>query len=29
LKIDGKYWMYLLGTSADKTDQTGWHLHTI
>ena len=22
-KIDGKYWMYWLGTSADKTDQTG------
>ncbi|PYY05723.1 MAG: glycosidase [Acidobacteria bacterium] len=22
-KIDGKYWMYFLGTSADKTDQTG------
>jgi predicted GH43/DUF377 family glycosyl hydrolase len=22
-KIDGKYWMYWLGTAADKTDQTG------
>jgi len=22
-KIDGKYWMYFLGTSADKVDQTG------
>ncbi len=22
-KIHGKYWMYFLGTSADKTDQTG------
>jgi beta-1,2-mannosidase len=22
-KIDGQYWMYFLGTSADKTDQTG------
>ena len=22
-KIDGKYWMYFLGTSAGKTDQTG------
>src|SRR2546429_6482953 len=22
-KIDGKYWMYFLGTSADKNDQTG------
>jgi beta-1,2-mannosidase len=22
-KIDGKYWMYFLGTTADKTDQTG------
>jgi predicted GH43/DUF377 family glycosyl hydrolase len=22
-KIDGKYWMYFLGTSADKTDQMG------
>jgi beta-1,2-mannosidase len=22
-KMDGKYWMYFLGTSADKTDQTG------
>ncbi len=22
-KIQGKYWMYFLGTSADKTDQTG------
>ncbi|PYX12595.1 MAG: glycosidase [Acidobacteria bacterium] len=22
-KIDGKYWMYFLGTSADKTDQIG------
>jgi len=22
-KIDGKYWMYYLGTSADKNDQTG------
>jgi beta-1,2-mannosidase len=22
-KIDGKYWMYFLGTSADGTDQTG------
>lgn len=22
-KIDGKYWMYFLGTSADKADQTG------
>ena len=22
-KIDGKYWMYFLGTAADKTDQTG------
>src|SRR5206468_8554078 len=22
-KINGKYWMYFLGTSADKTDQTG------
>jgi len=22
-KIDGKYWMYWLGTSADKTDQAG------
>ena len=22
-KIDGRYWMYFLGTSADKTDQTG------
>jgi beta-1,2-mannosidase len=22
-KIDGKYWMYFLGTSADHTDQTG------
>jgi beta-1,2-mannosidase len=22
-KIDGKFWMYFLGTSADKTDQTG------
>jgi len=22
-KIDGKYWMYWLGTSADKADQTG------
>jgi len=22
-KIGGKYWMYFLGTSADKTDQTG------
>ena len=22
-KIDGKYWMYWLGTSADKTDQMG------
>jgi predicted GH43/DUF377 family glycosyl hydrolase len=21
--IQGKYWMYFLGTSADKTDQTG------
>src|SRR5206468_11386281 len=21
--IDGKYWMYFLGTSADKTDQMG------
>src|SRR5256712_8530973 len=23
VKIDGKYWMYWLGTAADKTDQTG------
>src|SRR5207248_1873491 len=22
-KINGKYWMYFLGTRADKTDQTG------
>jgi predicted GH43/DUF377 family glycosyl hydrolase len=22
-KINGRYWMYFLGTSADKTDQTG------
>lgn len=22
-KIDGKYWMYFLGTSSDKTDQMG------
>lgn len=22
-KIDGKYWMYFLGTASDKTDQTG------
>lgn len=22
-KIDGRYWMYFLGTSADKTDQMG------
>ena len=22
-KIDGKYWMYFLGTSADNKDQTG------
>ena len=22
-KIDGKYWMYFLGTSAEKTDQMG------
>jgi beta-1,2-mannosidase len=22
-KINGKYWMYFLGTGADKTDQTG------
>jgi predicted GH43/DUF377 family glycosyl hydrolase len=22
-KIDGKYWMYYLGTTADKNDQTG------
>jgi predicted GH43/DUF377 family glycosyl hydrolase len=22
-KIDGKYWMYFLGTSAEKVDQTG------
>jgi len=22
-KIDGKYWMYYLGTTADRTDQTG------
>jgi predicted GH43/DUF377 family glycosyl hydrolase len=22
-KINGKYWMYFLGTAADKTDQTG------
>jgi predicted GH43/DUF377 family glycosyl hydrolase len=22
-KINGKYWMYWLGTAADKTDQTG------
>jgi len=22
-KINGKYWMYFLGTSSDKTDQTG------
>jgi beta-1,2-mannosidase len=22
-KIDGKYWMYYLGTAADKTDQMG------
>jgi len=22
-KIDGKYWMYWLGTAADKTDQMG------
>jgi predicted GH43/DUF377 family glycosyl hydrolase len=22
-KINGKYWMYFLGTSTDKTDQTG------
>lgn len=22
-KIDGKYWMYFLGTAANKTDQTG------
>ena len=22
-KIDGKYWMYFLGTAADKTDQMG------
>jgi predicted GH43/DUF377 family glycosyl hydrolase len=22
-KIDGKYWMYFLGTTADETDQTG------
>ena len=22
-RIDGKYWMYWLGTAADKTDQTG------
>jgi predicted GH43/DUF377 family glycosyl hydrolase len=22
-KVDGKYWMYFLGTAADKTDQTG------
>ncbi|HUC54073.1 MAG TPA: glycoside hydrolase family 130 protein [Candidatus Cybelea sp.] len=22
-KIDGKYWMYWLGTAVDKTDQTG------
>ena len=22
-KMDGKYWMYFLGTSADKTDQMG------
>jgi predicted GH43/DUF377 family glycosyl hydrolase len=22
-KIDGKYWMYWLGTAADKSDQTG------
>jgi beta-1,2-mannosidase len=23
LKINGRYWMYFLGTSSDKTDQTG------
>jgi predicted GH43/DUF377 family glycosyl hydrolase len=23
IKIDGKYWMYWLGTTADKTDQMG------
>jgi predicted GH43/DUF377 family glycosyl hydrolase len=23
IKIDGKYWMYWLGTAADKTDQMG------
>jgi len=22
-KIDGKYWMYWLGTAADRTDQMG------
>jgi predicted GH43/DUF377 family glycosyl hydrolase len=22
-KVDGKYWMYFLGTAADKTDQMG------
>jgi predicted GH43/DUF377 family glycosyl hydrolase len=22
-KVNGKYWMYFLGTAADKTDQTG------
>jgi beta-1,2-mannosidase len=22
-KVNGKYWMYFLGTSSDKTDQTG------
>jgi hypothetical protein len=22
-KIDGKYWMYFLGTAGDKTDQMG------
>ena len=22
-KVNGRYWMYFLGTSADKTDQTG------
>jgi len=37
-KIDGKYWMYWLGTAADKTDQMGlssskdllrWHEETV
>jgi predicted GH43/DUF377 family glycosyl hydrolase len=27
-KIDGKYWMYWLGTSADKTDQMGLSFST-